>query len=314
MNGVAPAGGSSPRVRASRARRWCAVAGGAVVLLLAARLVSGNDVPQPPPVRLGSGPLMRSVQNEVDAAIARAQNWLVARQAPDGSWGGGSPYLTAVCALALHAEQGLGPRGGTAAHDRASRWLQDTPQRTVTTTSNVLDIVWTAIVQRVVDPDAAVVPPLPDWHAANGPDPLVLLAWREARLLQPASGTNPPLPSLPSATNVALRLIQASQEPAPPPDMQARVAAAGRAWSTADLLAWRETEAQRAWWLARAINRLAHGSLMLTPRQPIDWRRDLADCWVNRQRIAPQGGGYWPAGGEPSVEETAFAILLLHEL
>ncbi|MDX9862473.1 MAG: hypothetical protein RBS99_16300 [Rhodospirillales bacterium] len=299
-------------MRASRVGHWCTAVGCAAALL--ARQAAGGDVPRPPPVRLGSGPLMRSVQNEVDAAIARAQNWLAVQQDPEGSWGGGSPYLTAVCALALHAEGGLGPQASAAARIRAARWLRETPLPTGAGPchARVLNAAWGAIVRRVIDPDAAAGSPPPAWSTEQEPDPLVILAWREARALDPTAGAD--APSLPSATNVAERLIQAVQEPTPPPDLRERIEAVGRSWGTAGLLEWRETRAQRAWWLARAINRSAHGSLMLTPLQAIDWRRDLVDCWVNRQRIAPRGGGYWPVDGEPSIEETAFAILLLREL
>ena len=79
-------------------------------------------------------------------------------------------------------------------------------------------------------------------------------------------------------------------------------------------MTWRESQAQRAWWLARILNRQAGGVLTLANGQTLDWRGDLAGYWVNHQRIAPCGGGHWLADTVSPVEETAFAILLLREL
>ena len=71
---------------------------------------------------------------------------------------------------------------------------------------------------------------------------------------------------------------------------------------------------QRAWWLARTLNRHARGLLVRSDGRSLNWRRDLAGHWVNHQRIAPHGGGYWLSDTIPQIEETAFAILLLREL
>ena len=109
-------------------------------------------------------------------------------------------------------------------------------------------------------------------------------------------------------------LLRAAQRGLPAPLLRRPLAAVAAAWSSPDLLFWRESQAQRAWWLARTLNRQAGGVLALAGGPALDWRRDLAGYWVNHQRIAPRGGGHWLSDAVSPVEETAFAILLLREL
>ncbi len=61
-----------------------------------------------------------SLQNEVDAAVGRADLWLKARQRSDGSWGGSNRVATAYAVLALQ----LTGAGDAAARGRA--WLKQT--------------------------------------------------------------------------------------------------------------------------------------------------------------------------------------------
>ena len=76
-------------------------------------------------VRFGGAKLTRSVQNEADAAIDRACAWLIAEQAPDGSWGG-DVKATAACILALAGSGEELPEAERAAVERGIAWLTAT--------------------------------------------------------------------------------------------------------------------------------------------------------------------------------------------
>ena len=76
-------------------------------------------------VRFGGAKLTRSVQNEADAAIDRACAWLIAEQAPDGSWSG-DVKATAACILALAGSGEELPEAERAAVERGIAWLTAT--------------------------------------------------------------------------------------------------------------------------------------------------------------------------------------------
>ncbi len=77
-----------------------------------------------PFLRIGSGPLNASVENERDAAIDRAVAWLVASQSPEGHWGGSNVVATAVAALAIRGDRSEIPPAEAAAVDKAVKWLK----------------------------------------------------------------------------------------------------------------------------------------------------------------------------------------------
>ena len=79
-----------------------------------------------PFLRIGSGPLNASVENERDAAIDRAVAWLVASQSPEGHWGGSNVVATAVAALAIRGDREEMPKSDAEAVDKAVRWLKST--------------------------------------------------------------------------------------------------------------------------------------------------------------------------------------------
>jgi hypothetical protein len=153
--------------------------------------------------------------------------------------------------------------------------------------------------------------PLLDAPLSSASNVLTELAILEARQM---CGEPLPTNAIPSVANPAESLIRAAQGQQPQQVVRERVAGVAAAWGSPDVLLWREEQAQRAWWLARTINRQANGVLALSPTLTLDWRRDLAGYWVSRQRITPHGGGRWDSAFVSPVEETAFAILLLREL
>ena len=259
------------------------------------------------PRRFGSGPLMRSIQNEADAAIARAQTWLLGEQAENGCWGG-SAYLTAVCALAVSGDGGSMPPTIAGAVARALRWLESHP----VADTNHLAFAWRSLALRVLGEENAVRETPPAFEQMAAAEPLVAYAWMENYRMLGAAMPSNALPA--GAADPAEALVRAAQWQAPRAVVQAELRRVAREWEGTDVEVWRTTLAQRAWWLARTINRQAAGELNLTSNLNIDWRRDLADAWVNRQRITTRGGGHWVSDQVSDVEETAFAILLLREL
>ena len=285
----------------------------AAVVVLAALLALGQPTSAAAPARrFGSGPLTRSVQNEADAAIDRAQLWLLAEQAAGGSWGGSNLYLTAVCAIALSGDGVPAPAAHEAAVARALAWLRTAPAPASATPDGARTAAWRELALRHLDgAPRAPAAPIPEPPPAALSNLLVELVLHEVRALD---GIPPPEPAPADSGHPVEDLLRAAQRGLPAPLLRRPLAAVAAAWSSPDLLFWRESQAQRAWWLARTLNRQAGGVLALAGGPALDWRRDLAGYWVNRQRIAPRGGGHWLSDAVSPVEETAFAILLLREL
>ena len=252
------------------------------------------------------------MQNETDAAIDRAQFWLLGEQAPGGSWGGSNLYLTAVCALALSGDGAPAPTAHVAAVARARAWLRAAPAPAPATPEGVRAAAWRELALRHLDgAPRSPAAPLPEPPPAALSNLLVELVLHEARALD---GSPPPEPAPADSGHPVEDLLRAAQRGVPAPLLRRPLAAVAAAWSSPELLFWRESQAQRAWWLARTLNRQAGGLLALEGGPALDWRHDLAGYWVNHQRIAPRGGGHWLSDAVSPVEETAFAILLLREL
>ena len=259
-----------------------------------------------PPRRFGSGPLTRSVQNEADAAIDRALRWLIQQQAPNGAWGGDSPYLTAICALAVSGDGAPPPAPHESALARALAWLKSHPGEDASTDTAIQAGAWRELALRVL-----ADPPLP---ATPLTTPTNLLATFAVLEVQQMRGEPLPPRTSPEPELAEEAAILAAQRQLPSVTIRERLGIVAQTWQTPASQHWRDEEAQRAWWLARTINRHAHGVLTLGPTQTLDWRRELANPWIGRQRIATNGSGYWHSDNITAIEETAFAILLLREL
>ncbi len=292
--------------------------------------------------RLGGGPLPLSLRNEADAAMARARRWLLRRQQPDGGWGMTNRLLlTALAALAL-TETPAGGASPAVAEGRAKAfaWLASGPAATnpppdlaalawreialtVAGARTSADDAATAAFRRAVAAPHASLPPEEDGPPAR-------LAVTEACLLL---GLPPPWPPPDPAADLPAEPAEAAAwlalRKADPAEAVAVMARLARSWETPGTRAWRAGDAQRAWRLARAINRHGRGELAAPaddarPLLTVDWRHQMAREWIGRQRVDTRGDGWWDprdAGGgataatdEDRNAETAFSILLLGEL
>ena len=123
-------------------------------------------------VRFGGAKLTRSVQNEADAAIDRACAWLIAVQAPDGSWSG-DVKATAACILALAGSGEELPEAERAAVERGIAWL---------TATNALNIAAQPTLKALAEAAGAEAP-LPDILKALDSQALSCVNAEEAFLL-----------------------------------------------------------------------------------------------------------------------------------
>ncbi len=302
-------------------------AGAALFLLLAGAGARAQTHVTALSRRQAGGALPLSIQNEVNAAVARSQEWLLRQQQPDGAWGASNrPLLTATAGLALLADGNPTPRAAAAAA-RAAAWLSAPAFTNCATDSEALawrEILLLALATNTVRQAAA-------WRAAAPhkveAEPLAALAVAEvARLLGfPVSND---FAAVHSATNLPEQYVWLPQTKHSSSNALALTAALACEWRTPAIKAWHAGEARRAWWLARAINRCAHGELTMPgadgqPTLLLDWRHEMARDRIGRQRIDHQGGGWWqpppgsahgPRRRDAAIRETAFTILLLREL
>lgn len=257
----------------------------------------------------GATHLMQSVQNEANAAIARARTWL-ATQGESGVWLEDDEDCTGLVLLAIY------PGSASIIDSNVLTKAIDTIGATNHLENTREAWRWLALVQYKPKSEIKPVERLKETAEENPRMLTSLLIMREARLAGashlrytdeiPTENADPAYPFV-ANFNSGVTI--------PYSEGKHLAYNLAREWNSAPVRAsWRECTAERAWWLARAINRLAHGVLLLEPDRAIDWRGDLADYWINRQRVTAQGDGYWQRNGRPSISETAFAILLLQEL
>lgn len=313
---------TSTRRRASARGRAAATA---LLLLLAAAGAQAQTHVTAVGRRHGGGPLSLSVQNEVDAAVGRAQEWLLRRQQPEGSWGvSNRALLTATAGLALLADGLTSPRVGAAA-DKAAEWLS-----APAVTNGAVDreaLAWREIL--LLSLATNTVRHAAPWRrSAPAADSLAALAEAEVAHLLGAPVSNRLADAAGAAATLPERYVWLPLTRPAPTRALALTAALAREWRTPAVAAWHSGDARRAWWLARAINRCAHGELA-TPGDGtqtvarVDWRHELARDRIGRQRIDRRGDGWWQPSGtdtnsvphdDAAIVETAFTILLLREL
>ncbi|MDD5707581.1 MAG: hypothetical protein PHR35_16795 [Kiritimatiellae bacterium] len=278
--------------------------------------------------RLDAGPLALSIQNEVDAAIRRAQLWLAQRQQPDGSWGHSNRvFLTALTCLATCPDKpGTAPAAADDAAARARLWLAESAA--VTNQAVPLEaMAWRELALAQMLPAATSFPRAVAAQAVAVTGLLARLTIVEACRLQGTNGVALAVAAADEAfADAAERVVWLSLREVTPADRAAMTAALARTWRTPAVVSWQEPDAQRAWRLARAINRYAGGDLAAPaegtqPAVRVDWRHQLARAWIARQRIDTRGGGYWPPAepapaesDDATIAQTAFATLLLREL
>ena len=301
-----------------------ALAAQAATLAFAASAPAEPSARPPVPAKFTRGPLTRSVQNESNAAIDRACSWLASHQNAAGYWGDADAGLTAVCALALAGagEELLPDERATV--DRAVAWLLN-PQSTndismalaTTNATAAASLAWRDMALAVFSPET---PPDNRFLAATADTEGAGFALREAAILRSAVAMNA------SATN----FFPTGTGDFCADSQHALVAGDSASASSAAVLRGEALVAARkvladlrgglpeggsaaCWRFARCVNRSLGGEIALTAGEEVislPWRGRLANFWTTTQRIDDRGRGHW----KDSIEETAFAVLLLKEL
>lgn len=258
-------------------------------------------------VRFTGAPLERSSQNESNAAIDRATDWLLSQQNEKGYWGDEDHLLTAVATLAIAGSNSENRK--TPQIKKAVDWLKS-PSCTSNKTEQLKAILWREIALTVFAPDAINIR-LP--RICKVTDKIRYALYEIIFLRKYKDGE---LPSLQNLQNYR-----------PQPDgviflsyykknnyIESAMETLAKEWSASNDIPkeWKE-DAEMAWWYAHAINRAFNGEIYLKKNgtvTPIDWRVPLANYWTTTQTMDAKGRGNW----KNSILETAFAILLLSEL
>ncbi len=286
-----------------------------------------------PFLRIGSGPLNASVENERDAALDRAVAWLVASQSPEGYWGDSNVVATAVAALAIRGDREEMPKSDAEAVERAVKWLKSPACKDVCNdSSNILQGVtrkWRGSAWR--DLALVVLRPKPSGHMpTNNICGLPRFGrrttfkpfddWLSTELTTGLScllegdrlGVSPSTPGDDSANRfISATFAKVPSETALRPVAESLAAA----WNDGTLDPVWLSNPEAGWWLARAINGATGGDLSLPPDadgrvRNVNWRGIMAGKWINSQRIDGAGNGHW----DNDPEKTAFAVLLLNEM
>ena len=294
-----------------------------------------------PFLRIGSGPLNASVENERDAAIDRAVAWLVASQSPEGHWGGSNVVATAVAALAIRGDREEMPKSDAEAVEKAVRWLKSTACTNALSTIPPLRqesylringglpntprqraIAWRRLAMNVLAPTGTGA-------STNNPTlhPVISFVFERQTIFDEQLSS-----TLADALNIrlggwselefggfpddpALAFIAATFVATPPPaELKPLVENLARTWNEGSPAVWLSNP-EAGWWLARAINGATGGNLSLPPDadgnvRNVNWRGIMAGKWINSQRIDSFGNGHW----DGDAEKTAFAVLLLNEM
>lgn len=272
-----------------------------VLLFLSVPLFAADEV------RFTGAPLERSSQNESNAAIDRATDWLLSQQNEKGYWGCEDHLLTAVATLAIAGSNSEIRK--TPQIKKAVDWLKS-PTCTSNKTAQIKAILWREIALTVFAPDAINIR-LPLICKSTGK---IRYALCEANHLRKKSDALPPLPAQEinrsSLSNDLIYLSYCRKTP----HTESAMETLANEWSASNDIPkeWKE-DAEMAWWYAHAINRAFNGEIYLKKNgtvTPIDWRAPLANHWTTTQTMDAKGRGNW----KNSILETAFAILLLSEL
>ena len=309
------------------------------ICVCAVVLAAASAAGAAPFLRIGSGPLNASVENERDAAIDRAVAWLVASQSPEGHWGGSNVVATAVAALAVRGDREEMPQADAAAVDKAVKWLKSPactnalytipPQKSYLRINGVIPntprqraIAWRRLALPVLAPTGTSV----STNRLGFHGVISFVFERQTIFDEQLSSTlaNALLVRLGGWSELevggapddpALAFIAATFVKTPPPaELKPLVEKLARTWNEGSPAVWLSNP-EAGWWLARAINGATGGNLSLPPDadgrvRNVNWRGIMAGRWINSQRIDREGNGHW----DNDAERTAFAVLLLNEM
>lgn len=275
-----------------------------------------------------SGRVSVSLQNEVNAAMDRGREWLLARQNADGSWGTNAAprtHATSLASLALLHDATADQR---AAALRGCRWLSRTA---VPETSDVLasHAAWRALALRVAAPLDPSLPVVALTAASVGATnraivPMHAMLLRELGLSPTHAGAPYVMPPRDLESECLLAMPPPGGMPASaaPTNLLARLADHWPVLMTSCRKSAMQGRTRDAWVFARYINRAGGGTLADAQGNVVDWRNELAQELVSAQSIDPHGrGGCWTTENRPGsslqrdpVVDTAFALLALDEL
>ena len=310
-----------------------------VPIWVCAVVLAASVVAAAPFLRIGSGPLNASVENERDAAIDRAVAWLVASQSPEGYWGDSNVVATAVVALAVRGDREVMPKSDAEAVERAVKWLKSPactnalytipPQKSYLRINGVIPntprqraIAWRRLALNVLAPSEKNA-------ATNNPGlrPIISFVFERQTIfdeqlsstlafgLLVRLGGRSELEVGGAPDDPALAFIAATFVTPPPlAELKPLVEKLARTWNEGSPAVWLSNP-EAGWWLARAINGATCGDLSLPPDadgrvRNVNWRGIMAGKWINSQRIDGAGNGHW----DNDPEKTAFAVLLLNEM
>ncbi len=257
-------------------------------------------------IRFTGAPLERSTQNESNAAIDRATDWLLSQQNEKGYWGDEDQLLTAVATLAIAGSNSEIRK--TPQIKKAIDWLKS-PSCTSNKTVQIKAILWREIALTVFAPDA--INSLPLICKSTGKiryalyEIIFLRKHKDGELFELPSQQN----YRPQQNDVIFLSYYKKNS-----YIESAMETLAKEWSSSGDIPkeWKE-DAEMAWWYAHAINRAFNGEIYLKSNgeiTPIDWRVPLANYWTTTQTMDAKGRGNW----KNSILETAFAILLLSEL
>ena len=309
----------------------------AIVLCCLAALSAGAA----PFLRIGSGPLNASVENERDAAIDRAVAWLVASQSPEGHWGDSNVVATAVAALAIRGDREEVPKSDAEAVDKAVKWLKSAACTNALSTIPPLRqesylringglpntprqraIAWRRLAMNVLAPTGTSVSTNHlGFHCVISFvferqtifDEQLSSTLAFALLIRLGGRSELEFGGAPD--DPALAFIAATFVKTPPlAELKPLVEKLARTWNEGSPAVWLSNP-EAGWWLARAINGATGGDLALPADadgrvRNVNWRGIMAGKWINSQRIDSFGNGHW----DGDAEKTAFAVLLLNEM
>lgn len=252
-------------------------------------------------IRFTGAPLSRSIQNESNAAIDRATDWLLSQQNNDGYWGNSDLKLTSVITLAIAGstpEMRKNPQ-----ISKAIEWLKGQTNRPNSHSTDQA-LLWHNMALAIFAPETPCA--LPAICSKKTPPQKTIYAIGEALQLR---GLTNNITFSKAYTNDLVYLSQIGTTKIN--QAQEEVA---KLWIKSKDIPneWKE-DAELAWWYSHAINKACNGELHIQSKDaliPIDWRVPLANHWTTTQLMDSSGRGNW----KNSQLETAFAILLLSEL
>lgn len=270
--------------------------------------------------------LSRSVDNERDAAIDRAANYLASAQNENGSWGTNDLRTSSLCLIALGGDGLNVPENQSKAVRKGAGFLAlpvSTNHVSVLWLDNLANLAWRDMALNLCDSigitsgvtDREFCELVKQYGQSSKHDVTVfsefsMAAVMEAMRLRNVVCRDDALHTIYSFsfnTNMPCSILYSTLSKVNKENLRAELLSLWETKQSAIV-----NNAEYGWWFARAVNRHFNGELISIKDgnfSLIDWRSSLAGAWITSQSMDDRGFGYWK-----NPIETAFAILLLKEL